>query len=141
MFSEENFAHANQFSYASNFVPGESRYLIEIALLHCIGETKLLHLCSPHRDHCFLNSYSYAGHIAAWYTGKINKIFGSLRIDFRRKHNSWDRFCGTHRLAVNHRRRDGAFNVLGQRVEQLEAIEQKEGVVITTPAKAIYVVD
>ena len=141
MFNEEIFAYANQFSYASNFVPGDSRYLIEIALIQCIGETRLLHLCSPHRDHCFLESCSYAGHIAAWYTGNIKRISGSLRSDFRRKHNSWDRFCGTHRLAVNHRRRGSAFNVLGQMVEQRGAIKQKEGDGITTPAKAIYVVD
>ena len=94
MFNEEIFAYANQFSYASNFVPGDSRYLIEIALLQCIGETRLLHLCSPHRDHCYLESYSYAGHIAAWYAGNIKRISGSLRSDFRRKHNCGIDFVG-----------------------------------------------
>jgi hypothetical protein len=139
--SEEIFAYPNQFSYASNFESGDSRYLGEIALFHCRVGTGSLHLCCPHRDHRLLEAYSYAGHMAALYTDKLKGISGSLRSDFRLKHNAWERFCGTHSLAVSHRRRDSAFNILRQRVEHPGTIKRKGAAVIATPARAIYVLD
>ena len=60
-FSEKIFSYSNQFSYISNFEPGDSHSLGEIASLHRREGIGLLHLCSPYRDHRFLKPYSYVG--------------------------------------------------------------------------------